>query len=122
MINHLITYSVVHWDQTMRELAAESLGMICKMDVPYTESNVIPKLVKKKNSYVYFIHKNLIIFLNNYIFTKVAMANSPELNDRHGALVALGEVCHNCYYDISINNDNWWTEKQLNDIIKVINK
>jgi len=94
MINHLITYSVVHWDQTMRELAAQSLGMICKMDVPYTESNVIPKLV--------------------------ALANSSELNDRHGALVALGEVCHNCYYDISINNDNWWTEKQLNDIIKPI--
>jgi len=48
MINHLITYSVVHWDQAIRELAAESLGMICKMDIPYTESNVIPKLVNKK--------------------------------------------------------------------------
>ncbi|ORX85382.1 ARM repeat-containing protein [Anaeromyces robustus] len=94
MINHLISYSVVHWDQVIRELAAESLGTICKMDIPYTEANVIPKLIE--------------------------IANSTELNERHGAVVALGEVCYKCYIDVSKSSDEWWTQEQLNNIIKPI--
>ncbi|ORY54682.1 ARM repeat-containing protein, partial [Neocallimastix californiae] len=94
MIKHLLSYSVVHWDQVIRELAAESLGTICKMDIPYTEANVIPKLVE--------------------------VANSTELNERHGALMALGEVCYKCYNEISQTRDEWWTDEQLNKIIKPI--
>jgi len=33
--------------------------------------------------------------------------------------MALGEVCYKCYNEISQTRDEWWTDEQLNKIIKV---
>jgi len=81
MIKHLLSYSVVHWDQVIRELAAESLGTICKMDIPYTEANVIPKLVKNKIYYIIILYYIILYDIVPYI-TILYYFNMKKFNNK----------------------------------------
>ena len=46
LVQHLLQYKVVHWDSTMRDLAAETLSMLCRnMPVEDVYEAVLPKLM-----------------------------------------------------------------------------
>ncbi|KAJ3170509.1 hypothetical protein HDU87_008744 [Geranomyces variabilis] len=64
---HVATISLVHWDPTMRVLAADALANLTPIDLAYMSREVLPTLI--------------------------VQAGSEELNVRHGAALAIGEIC-----------------------------
>ncbi|VVD01854.1 unnamed protein product [Leptidea sinapis] len=68
LIDHLVDLKVEHWDLAIRELAAKSLNKLTDKMPEYVATEILPKLVKK--------------------------TESIDLNIRHGAILAVGEVIH----------------------------
>ncbi|CAH0559200.1 unnamed protein product [Brassicogethes aeneus] len=68
MIDHLVARKVDHWDCPIRELTAKALHNLTPMAPKYMVDNVLPAL-----------------------FTKTT---SIDLNARHGAVLAIGEILH----------------------------
>nr|XP_023027464.1 tubulin-specific chaperone D [Leptinotarsa decemlineata] len=68
LISHLLTRKVDHWDSNIRELTAKALH------------NLTPKLPE------YMINKALPALFDR--------TNSIDLNSRHGAVLAIGEIFH----------------------------
>ncbi|XP_052862271.1 tubulin-specific chaperone D [Anopheles cruzii] len=66
LIDHLITRKINHWDTNIRELAAQALSNLTKHAPNYINNTIVPQLFE--------------------------LAESTELNTRHGAVLALGEV------------------------------
>ncbi|KAJ3162190.1 hypothetical protein HDU88_007113 [Geranomyces variabilis] len=64
---HVATTSLVHWDPTMRVLAADALANLTPIDPAYMAREVLPTLILQ--------------------------AGSEELNVRHGAALAIGAIC-----------------------------
>ncbi|KAL4251881.1 Tubulin-folding cofactor D [Abortiporus biennis] len=70
LINHLIDVTLRHWDSAMRQLGAQSLGVILQLD----PSSLIPSQAARISEYLAF----------------------PDLGDVHGALLALTELAQLC--------------------------
>lgn len=68
LIDHLLERKLDHWDSNIRELAAKALHNLTFRDVQYMCSTVLPSTLQ--------------------------MAQSDDLNARHGGILALGEVVH----------------------------
>lgn len=68
LIDHLVELKVEHWDCAIRELAAKSLHKLTFKMPLYVANDILPKLVSK--------------------------VDSIDLNVRHGAVLAIGEVTH----------------------------
>uniref|UniRef100_A0AAG5D4A2 Tubulin-specific chaperone D n=2 Tax=Anopheles atroparvus TaxID=41427 RepID=A0AAG5D4A2_ANOAO len=66
LIEHLITRKINHWDTNIRELSAQALSNLTKHAPVYMRDKIVPRLFQ--------------------------LAESTELNTRHGAVLALGEV------------------------------
>uniref|UniRef100_T1JFE7 Tubulin-specific chaperone D n=1 Tax=Strigamia maritima TaxID=126957 RepID=T1JFE7_STRMM len=68
LVEHLVDRKVVHWDKNIRELSAQALHKLTSCNVSYAVEHVLFRLLK--------------------------MAIENNLNERHGAILALGEVIH----------------------------
>ncbi|XP_041970319.1 tubulin-specific chaperone D isoform X1 [Aricia agestis] len=68
LIDHLVDLKVEHWDCAIRELAAKALHKLTDKMPEYVATEVLPKLLRK--------------------------IESIDLNVRHGAILAIGEVIH----------------------------
>lgn len=66
LIDHLVKMKVNHWDTTIRELTAKALNRLTKRDPKYLSEEILPDLFEK--------------------------TNSIDINMRHGAVLAIGEV------------------------------
>ncbi|XP_055535391.1 tubulin-specific chaperone D [Wyeomyia smithii] len=66
LIDHLTTRKINHWDTNIRELSAQALSNFSKRDPDYMCSTVLPKLYD--------------------------MTETTDLNARHGATLAIGEI------------------------------
>lgn len=66
IISHLYTIKLFHWDPTIRQLSAKSLGGLASLDTTYIKTNVLPSLVIK--------------------------STNQDLCVRHGALLGLSEI------------------------------
>lgn len=66
LIRHLVEHKLRHWDQAVRELAARALHRLCACDGAYLHDSVLPLLVPA--------------------------CLSRDLCERHGSVVAIGEV------------------------------
>ncbi|XP_050073565.1 tubulin-specific chaperone D [Anopheles maculipalpis] len=66
LIDHLISRKINHWDTNIRELSAQALRNLTKHAPEYMRDTIVPQLFQ--------------------------LAESTELNTRHGAVLALGEV------------------------------
>ncbi|KFB46964.1 AGAP004782-PA-like protein [Anopheles sinensis] len=66
LIEHLITRKINHWDTNIRELSAQALSNLTKHAPLHMRDTIVPRLFQ--------------------------LAESTELNTRHGAVLALGEV------------------------------
>ncbi|KAJ3152343.1 hypothetical protein HDU86_005872 [Geranomyces michiganensis] len=64
---HVASTSLMHWDPAMRVLAADALASLTPIDPIYMAREVLPSLI--------------------------VQAGSEELNVRHGAALAIGEIC-----------------------------
>uniref|UniRef100_A0A915CUZ3 Tubulin-specific chaperone D n=1 Tax=Ditylenchus dipsaci TaxID=166011 RepID=A0A915CUZ3_9BILA len=45
MLNHLLEHKILHWDESVRELAADSLQQLVSFDVEYTKHTILPNYV-----------------------------------------------------------------------------
>ena len=45
LLDHLLNVKSQHWDQAIRELTAESFGVLCEIDSDYMLSIALPKLI-----------------------------------------------------------------------------
>nr|CAD2152735.1 unnamed protein product [Meloidogyne enterolobii] len=63
MLDHLVELKCQHWDESIRELAAEALQKLAPFDFEYSENELLPKLFKR--------------------------LNSLDLNEKHGAFFAV---------------------------------
>jgi tubulin-specific chaperone D len=68
LVDHLLEHKYNHWDQVIRELAAQSLFNLTAHCPDYMAFVVLPALLKH--------------------------AHSVDLNTRHGALISLAEIMH----------------------------
>ena len=66
LIDHLLTAKVAHWDPAIRQLTASALAALAPEAPDYLTSTALPKLV--------------------------AMATDKDMETRHGAILATGEV------------------------------
>lgn len=66
LIDHLIKHKVNHWDTVIRELTAKTFNLLTKRDPAYIAQNILPNLFE--------------------------MTNSIDINVRHGAVLAAGEI------------------------------
>ncbi|KND02583.1 uncharacterized protein SPPG_03041 [Spizellomyces punctatus DAOM BR117] len=91
--DHMAHVSLSHWDKSIRELAAESLAKLAVMDLPYILGRVLPKLILR--------------------------VTSDELAIRHGALLAVGQIClawSRCRRQEDPKAEQWW-ERELENLI-----
>ncbi|KAJ3091882.1 hypothetical protein HK102_012932 [Quaeritorhiza haematococci] len=100
LIDHCANVSVVHWDRVVRELAARTLYKLTRTDVKYMMDQVFPRLLPK--------------------------TTSADLSVRHGALLAVGEICL-AWASLKKQQfpplDNgpqslWWTDEEFGNIIR----
>ncbi|XP_072939375.1 tubulin-specific chaperone D [Epargyreus clarus] len=68
LVDHLVDLKVQHWDCAIRELAAKALNKLTEKIPEYVATTVLPKLIKN--------------------------TESIDLNVRHGAILAIGEVIY----------------------------
>uniref|UniRef100_A0A182PP00 Tubulin-specific chaperone D n=1 Tax=Anopheles epiroticus TaxID=199890 RepID=A0A182PP00_9DIPT len=66
LIEHLVSRKINHWDTNIRELSAQALSNLTQHAPEYMRNTIVPQLFQ--------------------------LAESTELNTRHGAVLALGEV------------------------------
>uniref|UniRef100_A0A182NNE2 Tubulin-specific chaperone D n=1 Tax=Anopheles dirus TaxID=7168 RepID=A0A182NNE2_9DIPT len=66
LIDHLVSRKINHWDTNIRELSAQALSNLTQHAPQYMRDTIVPQLFQ--------------------------LAESTELNTRHGAVLALGEV------------------------------
>ncbi|XP_053674003.1 tubulin-specific chaperone D [Anopheles nili] len=66
LIDHLVSRKINHWDTNIRELSAQALSNLTKHAPCYMRDSIVPQLFQ--------------------------LAESTELNTRHGAVLALGEI------------------------------
>ncbi|XP_037958077.1 tubulin-specific chaperone D [Teleopsis dalmanni] len=66
LIDHLVERKVNHWDTAIRELTAEALHSLTFLAPEYVAAEILPKLFK--------------------------LADSTDINARHGSILAIGEV------------------------------
>uniref|UniRef100_A0A8C5E7Q7 Tubulin-specific chaperone D n=1 Tax=Gouania willdenowi TaxID=441366 RepID=A0A8C5E7Q7_GOUWI len=71
MIDHLVDMKINHWDGVIRELATKALHNLTPQAPDYMATTVLPKLL--------------------------TMAVGPDLQRRHGAILACGEVTYALY-------------------------
>ncbi|VDO49174.1 unnamed protein product [Onchocerca flexuosa] len=45
IIEHLISFKIIHWDEEIRLLSAEALGRLCALDPYFVSAQVLEKLV-----------------------------------------------------------------------------
>ncbi|TPX61395.1 hypothetical protein SpCBS45565_g07278 [Spizellomyces sp. 'palustris'] len=91
--DHMAHVSLSHWDKSMRELAAESLAKLAVIDLSYILGRVLPKLILR--------------------------VTSDELAIRHGALLAVGQIClawSRCRRQEDPKAEQWW-EGELENLI-----
>ncbi|CAG8496822.1 13874_t:CDS:10, partial [Acaulospora colombiana] len=67
IIDHLSTITISNWDKNMRVLGSKALHNLTRLDLGYIVDRVLPRLISQ--------------------------ATSPDMHTRHGALLAIGEVC-----------------------------
>ncbi|KAG9297370.1 hypothetical protein G9A89_009454 [Geosiphon pyriformis] len=93
LIDHLSTISISNWDKHLRELCAQTLHNLTKLDVDYMINTVLPRLI--------------------------AQTKSKDLQTINGALMAIGEVCLACseYHE----GDLKWHEKNKELIQNITN-
>lgn len=68
MVDHLLNRKIDHWDIVIRELTAKALHNLTSKCMEYMVSTVLPTLFKK--------------------------TTSIDLNSRHGAVLAIGEIIY----------------------------
>ncbi|RHZ45413.1 hypothetical protein Glove_680g46 [Diversispora epigaea] len=96
MIDHLRTITISNWDKRMRELGAKALHNLTRLDLDYMINIVLPYLIP--------------------------LATSPDMDTRHGALLAIGEICLS--WSLIKGNDKSWIEEheplitRISDIIE----
>ncbi|RKO90123.1 tubulin folding cofactor D C terminal-domain-containing protein [Blyttiomyces helicus] len=96
IFHHMATVSVMHWDRTIRDLAAKALGKYVAIDEEYMINIVLALLIPK--------------------------TADKELSTRHGALLAVGEICvaWSSLRRVNIAVEEWWTPTELERFIKPI--
>jgi Tubulin folding cofactor D C terminal len=67
LVEHLLSTKLKHWDKDIRVLAAESLGLMCGTDAEWFKATALPSLL--------------------------AQITSTDLFARHGAILAIAEIC-----------------------------
>ncbi|KAI8998338.1 tubulin folding cofactor D C terminal-domain-containing protein [Gaertneriomyces semiglobifer] len=67
IFDHTSSVDVAHWDKSIRELAALALGRLTALDLAYALETIVPRLLP--------------------------LVTSEDLNARHGALLAVAEIC-----------------------------
>ncbi|KAI8822570.1 armadillo-type protein [Fimicolochytrium jonesii] len=93
---HIANVSLRHWDKPMRELAAEALARLVPINPRYIQSEVLPSLV--------------------------AHIASPELDVRHGSLLAVGQICLAQYKCVPVadGSPGWWNTEGCEAMTKSI--
>ncbi|CAG8498625.1 14423_t:CDS:10 [Ambispora leptoticha] len=84
LIDHLSTITVVNWDKYMRELCAQALHKLTRLDVEYMVNTVLPRLI--------------------------SLAKTGDLQTCHGTLMAIGEISL-AWSQIEGTSDCNWMEK-----------
>lgn len=87
LIHHLVQKKIFHWDKSIRELSAKTLGQICFTKPHYVSLAVYGESVISKNS-VRNSHSRSVFHCDG-ILHKVL---SKELVVRHGATLAIADV------------------------------
>ncbi|CAG8463919.1 114_t:CDS:10 [Diversispora eburnea] len=93
MIDHLRTITISNWDKRMRELGAKALHNLTRLDLDYMINIVLPYLIP--------------------------LAKSPDMDTRHGALLATGEICLS--WSLIKGNDKSWIEEHEPLITRISN-
>ncbi|CAG8754985.1 3398_t:CDS:10 [Cetraspora pellucida] len=91
LIDHLSKQTISNWDKSMRVLGAKALHNLASLDLDYFINNVLPFLIPQALSF--------------------------DVHTRHGALLAIGEIC--LAWSNLQNDDESWIERHK-DLIKNI--
>ncbi|CAG8507035.1 2498_t:CDS:10, partial [Acaulospora morrowiae] len=93
IIDHLSTVTISNWDKTIRVLGSKALHNLTRLDLDYMIGKVLPSLIPH--------------------------ATSPDMHTRHGALLAIGEVC--LAWSKLQGTDRSWMEKHSSLITSISN-
>ncbi|TPX36633.1 hypothetical protein SmJEL517_g01309 [Synchytrium microbalum] len=91
LVDHLVNVSTQHWDRAIREVASKALYRLTKLDLEYALS-CLPSLISR--------------------------TTQPDAHIRHGALLAVGEIC--LAWSETRHSKKWWTDEEYQDLIKPI--
>jgi hypothetical protein len=83
LLDHLLGVTQRHWDASMRQLGAESLGFICRIDL----SRLGPMTVKKAASVSLTLN---VSFISSQM--QLQLLDTLDTTDMHGGLLVLGEL------------------------------
>ena len=85
LMEHIIAHTLVHWDQSMRLLGAQSLKTVCELDLttlgPQAEARVVSRIC---------LSSVATILTDRY--QQVMLLSSVDTNDVHGGLLGLSEL------------------------------
>ncbi|CAG8736301.1 24921_t:CDS:10 [Gigaspora margarita] len=93
LIDHLSKQTISNWDKSMRVLGSKALHNLTHLDLDYFINNVLPFLIPQ--------------------------ALSPEAFTRHGALLAIGEIC--LAWSNLQKDDKSWIERHKDLIMNIAN-
>lgn len=82
--SHLLDITQRHWDASMRELGAQSLRLICEIDLLYLGPKGVERAVRYKDAAE--VHQL------TYRRPQINLLDSIDITDLHGALLALTEL------------------------------
>ncbi|KAJ3277479.1 hypothetical protein HK104_003260, partial [Borealophlyctis nickersoniae] len=94
IFDHIANVSVVHWDQSMRELASKTLGRLAPLDLEYALGSVLKKMIP--------------------------LGASDDLVVRHGVMLAIGEIClawSKARGREKGQAEEWWTAEEFETLI-----
>ena len=94
LIQHLLKFSIVHWDKSIRELAARTFYELSFLSLDYMIDSVLPVLLDS-------------------VF-------SSDLNKRHGSVLAIAEICM-AWSEILHKDEKSWNDalEKNNKLIEV---
>ncbi|KAJ1534009.1 hypothetical protein HK096_004470, partial [Nowakowskiella sp. JEL0078] len=98
IIDYVTSISSLHWDRSVRDIAAKSLHKLTFLDVNYMIKNILPFLLPK--------------------------TTSDDLPTRHGTLIAIGEICHGISLSFRSSTKfselSWWSGSDFENIIPMV--
>lgn len=86
LIDHLLNVTLRHWDISMRALGAQSLRLICELDLPVLGPECAHQTVCSSSPFIFAASKVLSPG------DQVRLLDSADAVDIHGSLLALTEL------------------------------